>query len=322
MLYVEMLICGFALDLVLADPPSWPHPVKLIGKLIALFTWIFNRDSIPSWLKQIFGAFIWIVTVGLSFGSVLLVMWLFTLISNNTQVVLLFQFIFGSYISYTCLSVKGLADAAKSIVDCLRADDLTAARNQVGMIVGRDTETLSKEEVCKATIETVAENTCDGVIAPMIYLAIGGPALGIAYKAVNTLDSMIGYKDKKYADIGKVSALLDDVFNYVPARVTWLVLLLAVRVLGYDFKDALAVGRKDRENHSSPNSGFSESVVAGALNLTLGGPHTYFGKPVSKPFIGNGSQVAGYQEILKTNRILYVSALESVLIISIISIII
>jgi len=322
MLYVEMLLCGFALDLILADPPSWPHPVKLIGKLIAFLTWLFNRDSIPSWLKQILGAFIWIITVGLSFGSVLIIMWVITLFSDNTQVVSIIQFIFGSYISYTCLSVKGLADAAKSIVDCLKADDLTAARKQVGMIVGRDTETLTKEEVCKATIETVAENTCDGVIAPMIYLAIGGPALGILYKAVNTLDSMIGYKDKKYADIGKVSALLDDVFNYIPARVTWLVLLLAVKVLGYDFKDAFEVGRKDRENHSSPNSGFSESVVAGALDLTLGGPHTYFGKPVPKPFIGNGSQTASYQEILKTNRILYVSALASLLIISIISIIV
>lgn len=300
---ISMMVIGFVLDLLLGDPPSWPHPVKLIGHAIARLTRLFNRPRYSATTKRWFGLLMWVLIVG---GTWLIVTGLIWLVRD----VFWLKLVLGSYLCYTCLSIKGLAVESRKIVASLKVDDLESARYQVGMIVGRDTATLSGEEVCKATIETVAENTSDGVIAPLLFLMIGGPALGLAYKAVNTLDSMVGYQNEKYRDIGRVPARLDDLFNYIPARLTWLLLVTATGLLRYNVSEAIAVGLRDREHHKSPNSGFSESVVAGALNLRLGGPHYYFGELVTKPYIGNVDAVtADTVAINRTLRLLYIASI-------------
>ncbi|KRN96182.1 adenosylcobinamide-phosphate synthase [Furfurilactobacillus siliginis] len=217
--------------------------------------------------------------------------------------------IIGSYFCYSCLSIKGLAHEGLKIARSLRENNLGQARKQVGMIVGRDTQQLDAEGVMDATVETIAENTSDGVIAPLIFMAIAGPVGGLMYKAVNTLDSMVGYKDDRFKDIGFVSAKLDDVFNWIPARFTWLLLVIASFLLRFHVREAITIGRRDREKHLSPNSGFSESVVAGALNIRLGGPHMYFGKLVEKPFIGsNNARTTEIADIQRTVWMLYVAA--------------
>lgn len=299
---ISMIVIGFVLDLLLGDPPSWPHPIKVIGHAIGGLTKLFNRPKYAATTRQWLGLLMWVIIVG---GTWLIVAGLMWLVRN----VLWLKLVLGSYLCYTCLSIKGLAVESRKIMASLKADDLEKARYQVGMIVGRDTAALSGEDVCKATIETVAENTSDGVIAPLLFLIIGGPALGLAYKAVNTLDSMVGYQNEKYRDIGRVPARLDDVFNYIPARLTWLFLVIASALLRYDVHKAVSVGLRDREHHKSPNSGFSESVVAGALNLRLGGPHYYFGELVPKPYIGNADAgPADAHAINQTLRLLYTAS--------------
>ena len=217
--------------------------------------------------------------------------------------------IVGTYLSYTCISARQLAIEAEKIMKSLKQNNLKKARQQVGMIVGRDTNQLSAEEVTKATIETVAENTSDGVIAPLFFLVIGGPVLGIMYKAINTLDSMIGYQNEKFRAFGEVSARIDDIANYVPARITWLLLIISSWLLRDDTREAIAVGERDCEKHLSPNSAFSEAVVAGALHLQLGGPHYYFGELVKKPYIGNDHLViAANWHLKRTITMLYLTS--------------
>lgn len=302
MLLVEMIIGGFVLDLLLGDPPTWPHPVKVIGRAIAKLTQAWNQAKFSDRQRSWLGGLLWLIIVG---GTGIVAAGIFWLIRVNYWATL----IVGTYFCYTCLSVRGLAFESHKIMRSLQRGDLALARKQVGMIVGRDTEQLSAEEVCRATIETVAENTSDGVIAPLLYLVIGGPILGLMYKAVNTLDSMVGYRNEKYRAFGCFSARADDVINYIPARLTWLLLMGSSMLLRDDYRTAFIVGRRDRQQHRSPNSGFSESVVAGALDLRLGGPHTYFGELVVKPYIGQTSaKPATTVDIARTLRLLYVAA--------------
>lgn len=189
-------------------------------------------------------------------------------------------------------------------------DDLTEARKAVSMIVGRDTESLSREGVIRAVVETVAENTSDGVVAPMFYTAIGGSALGWMYKAANTLDSMIGYKNEKYLHFGRFAARLDDALNFIPARISAVLMIAAAFLLGMDSKNAWRIFRRDRLCHASPNSAQTESACAGALNIRLAGAAYYFGKSVHKPTIGDDTRAVCGEDILRANRL---SALTSVL---------
>ena len=209
-----MVALAFILDLLLGDPHSWPHPVKIIGRLIAWLTKKFNRSSYSARKKKWLGALTWLITVG---GSGLVTYIVMRLVAVNYYLYM----VIGTYISYTCISARQLAIEAEKIMKSLQQNNLKKARHQVGMIVGRDTDKLSAEEVTKATIETVAENTSDGVIAPLLFLVVGGPVLGIMYKAINTLDSMIGYRNERYKAFGEVSAKIDDIANYLPARITW-----------------------------------------------------------------------------------------------------
>lgn len=299
---VIMVALAFGLDLLLGDPHSWPHPIKAIGHLIAWLTKKFNQPAFSTSRRKQLGVLTWLITVG---GAGLIIAGIIWLAAINDYLYMAV----GTYLCYTCLSARQLAIEAEKIMKSLQNNDLQKARHQVGMIVGRDTDSLSAEEVTKAAIETVAENTSDGVIAPLFYLVIGGPILGMMYKAINTLDSMIGYRNEKYRAFGEFSAKVDDIANYLPARITWLLLIISSWLLHDDTKEAIAVGERDCEKHLSPNSAFSEAVVAGALHLQLGGPHYYFGQLVRKPYIGNDHLViAANWHLRRTITMLYMSS--------------
>jgi len=212
--------------------------------------------------------------------------------------------------TYQVLAAKSLRVESMKVYDCLKAGDLEQARTAVSMIVGRDTKRLDEEGVAKAAIETVAENTSDGVIAPMVYLAIGGPVLGFLYKAVNTMDSMVGYKNDRYLYFGRAAAKLDDMANYVPARLSALLMIVVASLSGKEFsgKQAFRVWKRDGRNHASPNSAQTESACAGALGIRLAGDAWYFGKLVKKPYIGDSLRKAGWEDIKRANRLMYGTA--------------
>lgn len=305
-----MVVAGFLLDLLLGDPHSWPHPVKVIGRLIHYLTNKFNQPAYFSRQKRWLGFMTWIITVVL---SGIIIYFILYLCRFNQLLYLLV----GTYFSYTCISTQQLAIEARKIIKLLQTNDLTLARQQLAMIVGRDTKNLNREEILKATIETVAENTSDGVIAPLCYLMLGGPTLGIIYKSINTLDSMIGYNNEKYRDFGRFAAKCDDLVNYVPARITWLLLIISGWILQGDVHEAWLVGKRDCKKHLSPNSAFPEAVVAGMLHLQLGGPHYYFGKLVNKPYIGDDFQVTvDINHLKEAITMLYVTAIIALIILA------
>ena len=208
------------------------------------------------------------------------------------------------------LAVKSLRDETMKVYDALESGDLAASRRAVSMIVGRDTDRLDDAAVTRAAVETVAENTSDGVIAPMLYTALGGPILGFAYKAVNTMDSMVGYKNERYLNFGRTAAKLDDVVNYIPARISAALMIAAAYGPGKQFsgKDALRIFKRDRYNHASPNSAQTEAACAGALHLRLAGDASYFGKIVKMPFIGEDLRPVEAEDIVRVNVLLYRSA--------------
>ena len=220
-------------------------------------------------------------------------------------------FIIESVITYQCLAAKSLYVESMKVYKALNQEGLAAGRKAVSMIVGRDTESLDEKGVIKAAVETVAENTSDGVIAPLIYLAIGGPVLGIAYKAINTMDSMVGYKNDKYMDFGRAAAKLDDVVNFIPARLSAVLMIFSCLFLGkdYSFVNAFKIFRRDRFKHASPNSAQTESVCAGALGLQLAGPASYFGKVVDKKYIGDPIRSIELKDIKRANILMLATAI-------------
>lgn len=299
---------GFLLDLILGDPYWLPHPIRLIGMLIAslekrIRRWgkeTIKKDKTEFW--QGAGLVLLVtVSVGLvSLGILLFSYRLHPYVGVTVETVL----------TYQILAVKGMKAESMKVYRCLKEGDLEKARAAVSMIVGRDTERLDEEGVAKAAIETIAENTCDGVIAPMLYLAAGGPVLGFFYKAVNTMDSMIGYRNETYLYFGRTAARLDDVLNFIPARISAVLMIIASFVAGKPFspKNALKIYKRDRHNHASPNSAQTEAVCAGALGIRLAGDASYFGRTVKKPYIGEAKREVEYEDIRRANHILYLTA--------------
>lgn len=296
---VIALIIVFMLDVIIGDPYHWPHPVKLIGNFISFTLSLLGKIPLSKYIK---GLVLWLVIVIVTLA---LVGFLLELTKNLSPILFWLLWI---YLAYTTLATRSLSVEAMKVYRVLLTDDIQTARQQVAMIVGRDTSELTREEICKATIETVAENTSDGVIGPLFYLLMGGPVLAMAYKAVNTLDSMVGYKTKKYRQIGFVSAKMDDLLNLIPARLTWFYLLVASHILQLDVKKAIHIGVRDCYQHASPNSGFPESVVAGALGIQLGGSHVYHGELIEKPTIGDKDKEVEPAHILTTIYLLYISS--------------
>lgn len=312
MLNISLSVAAYLMDLVIGDPYHWPHPVKIMGHYINWFLTKSDYQHKNNAEQRKLGAKLVISLIVLCLGGLWLLMTLLSMISPYLSWVL------SLYIMYTCFSVKGLADEAQKVLHALKSQGLEAGRRQVAMIVGRDTSLLTEEEITKAVIETVAENTSDGFIAPLCYILLFGPYGGIAYKVINTLDSMIGYKQHPYTHIGFYAAKLDDIFNWIPARMTWLFLWLAAYILKFDWKQAWHIGLRDRLNHSSPNSGFPEAVAAGALGIQLGGTHEYHKKVVVKPTIGDARRPAVRDDIESIIQLLYSSSLIGITVLSVI----
>lgn len=288
---------AFVIDLIVGDPYFLPHPIVLIGKFISFMEKCLRKvASTPKALKRA-GVVLLITTVIFSASMVLIPLFLLKQIGEPFYIAAYI------YFSYAILSTKCLKDEAVKVRNALEKS-LADGRKQVGYIVGRDTRELSKDEVIKATIETVAENTTDGIIAPLLFLLVGGPALAMAYKGVNTLDSMVGYKNEKYIDFGCASAITDDILNFIPARISGFIMAAASMIVQFDFKKSLEILLRDHDKHSSPNSAWTEAAAAGALNIQLGGAHTYFGKEVYKPTIGDQTRNVVVEDINHMNKLM------------------
>jgi len=286
------LAAGFALDLLIGDPEGFPHPVRLIGKFISFME---RRLRARGGNLRASAVVLTACTMGLTMALTALALWL---LSRWGRWPLLIGM---ALIDWMGLSMRSLADEARGVERTLN-EGLEAGRARVARIVGRDTAALSEGEILSATVETVAENTTDGVVSPMVYALLGGPILMMGFKAASTLDSMVGYLDPKYRDIGWASARLDDALNYVPARLCALMLCAAAALTGLDAKNALRIVKRDHKNHKSPNCAWSEAAAAGALHIRLGGTHLYFGKPVEKPAIGDGDRPPERRDIERTVR--------------------
>ena len=306
---------GYVVDLIVGDPYSFPHPVRFIGNLIK-----FTEKKLRNIFKsdkglKIAGFILWIVTVGITY----LVTYLIVKVFSFNPILLLAV---NSFIIYTTLATKCLKDEAVKIYKVLKTGDIEKSRVQLSYIVGRDTINLNKQEIIRATVETVAENTVDGIIAPMFYAFIGGAPLAMAYKAINTLDSTVGYKNEKYKELGFASAKIDDIANYIPARISVILMTIGSLILGYDYKQCAKISIRDRKNHKSPNCAYSEGAVAGALGIQLGGTNIYFGKAVYKPTIGDKHREIEQDDIVKTNKIMYATSITSIIVFTLVYIIV
>lgn len=306
--HMVAFVCGFVLDLVFGDPHALPHPIRLIGTLIAGLEKKLLKLQMRDEKKEFYKGILLVALVLLCTGSVIafiliVAYWLHPAAGIVVE----------SVITYQILATKCLKDESMKVYQSLNEQGLEAGRVAVSMIVGRDTNVLDETGVVKAAVETVAENTSDGVIAPMLYTALGGPVLGFVYKAVNTMDSMVGYKNDKYLYFGRAAAKLDDVVNFIPARISAYLMITAAYIGGkaFDGKRAYHIYKRDRRNHASPNSAQTESVCAGALGIQLAGDASYFGKVVKKPYIGDTHRAVEREDIVRVNRLMYVTAVIS-----------
>ena len=301
---------GYFLDLIFGDPQTKYHPICIIGSLISKIEKIilsfdfFNTSDEREKNKKLFfgGVFLAIIVIFISFAVPFAILYLLGRISIWLKVAI------EGVMCYFILAQKSLKQQSMAVYNELENDDIISARTKLSYIVGRDTKDLDAEQIAKAAVETVAENTADGVIAPMLYIFLGGAPLGFLYKAVNTLDSMVGYKNEKYLYLGRASARLDDVFGFIPARISAILIILSSILLDLDYQNAWTIFIRDRKNHPSPNSAQSESACAGALGIMLGGGSYYGGVLVEKKTIGDSINEITSYDIVLANKLLYVSS--------------
>ena len=303
------VILGFILDLIVGDPHWLYHPIRLVGHLISglekLLRSIFPKTEQG---ELIAGGFLLVLTAGITTA----VTWGLLLTAGLVHPCL--RFALEVIMCYWVLATKSLKTETMKVYDALKEGDLKKARFAVSMVVGRDTEVLDDIGVTKAAVETVAENASDGVIAPLLFLMIGGAPLGFFYKAVNTMDSMVGYKNDKYLYFGRAAAKFDDVLNYIPARLSGMLMCGAAAFCGMDSKNAWRIYWRDRYNHSSPNSAHTEATAAGAMHIQLAGNAYYFGKLYEKPTLGDPDRPVEYEDIPRVNRLLYATAILSLVV--------
>jgi len=297
-------VVAFLIDALIGDPRSRFHPVVLIGILILVLEKFLRHDS-DGYIKKIckgglLVAVVLLVTYGIGFAIV----YGANLLESFTATICI-QAVALSFM----ITPRSLSEAGREIYNYLDAENLTMARYKVGWIVGRDTDYLNESEIVRATVETVSENTIDGIISPLFYFAVGGLPLAIAYRAVNTMDSMLGYKNEKYLYFGRVAARLDDVANFIPARITAILFLISALILNLDFKNAFAMMKRDANKHPSPNGGWAEATVAGALNVQLGGINSYFGVPHFRAYMGDANELLQPQHILSAIRMMYTATI-------------
>jgi cobalamin biosynthesis protein CobD len=312
-----ILIVAFILDCIIGDPQNPFHPIRIIGNGIYLGIKSYKKAKIKSSAVQfILGMLLTLIIIGLSYTVTRFITWGFYHL--NFWLGLAAE----AVLCYFLIAPKALKDESMKVCRALNAGDIEGARKWLSYIVGRDTETLAEPEIVKAAVETVAENLSDGVIAPLIFICIGGAPLGMAYKAVNTLDSMLGYRNEDFEYFGKFAARIDDVVNFIPARISAVLMILGSFFIGADVKGAGRIYKRDRYNHKSPNSAQTESVCAGALGLCLGGDSYYHGVLVSKPTIGDEIHKPEPKHIAASNRLMYAAAIIAVVLLAGVSMII
>ena len=300
---------GFLLDLLIGDPHWLYHPIRLVGRLI---------ESLETLLRRIFpktqggeflaGVFLLVLTAGITFGAASGLLYLAGCVHPYLR------FFLETVMCYQLLATKALKDETMKVYQALKAGDLEGARYAVSMVVGRDTAVLDETGVTKAAVETVAENTSDGIVAPLLFMVIGGAPLGYFYKAVNTMDSMVGYRNERYLYFGRAAARFDDVLNYLPARLSAFLMIGASALSGMDARHAFRIYQRDHAHHASPNSAHTEAVTAGALHIELAGNAYYFGKLYEKPTIGDADRPVEYEDIRRANQLLYGTAVLALVI--------
>ncbi|PID75791.1 MAG: cobalamin biosynthesis protein CobD [Deltaproteobacteria bacterium] len=311
--YCLLIVLALCLDFLLGDPRWYPHPVRGIGWLIEKTERVFRR-FVANELAAGFGL---VVTV-----LILVAFFVYLPLLFAQRFSPFLEWAFAVALIYSALSTKDLLVHSTTVFEALEnCVDITLCRRKVAMMVGRDTSQLSREQVCRACVESVAENMVDGSTAPLFYALLGGgaasflslsPIAGSAvaifvYKAINTMDSMLGYKNQKYLYLGRVAARLDDVVNYIPARLSAVCLVVSAALLGLDWRRALRIYLRDNDNHSSPNAGHPEAAVSGALGVQLGGPSVYFGKVIEKPLIGDSLCQLEARHIRQANKLVVVA---------------
>lgn len=289
---------AYVVDRLIGDPRSLPHPVIWMGKWIKAIEQMI-RLRIPESRFKSAGLLLPLFVVGASFGLTWVIIELCGMLSPWLAIAA------QVWLISTTIASKGLKDAGMEVYHHLKQEDMSSARHSLGMIVGRDTAQLEQPEVVRGTVETVAENIVDAIISPLLFALIGGAPLAMAYRAVNTLDSMVGYKNEKYKDLGWASARLDDIANYVPARLTAILLIVAAWMLGLNAKAAARTIQRDASSHPSPNSGYPESAVAGALGIRLGGENVYHGIASFRAYMGDNSREMEAEDIPRTVRLMF-----------------
>lgn len=302
------VLCGFCLDFLIGDPQGIWHPIMAIGKLISACE---NRirKLLPKtpWGEGIGGVLLWLCVTIISFLALFLILYVAKAIN------IWLYFAMETLFCYQIFAAKSLERESMRVFYALEQENIPEARKYLSWIVGRDTDKLDAQQIACAAVETVAENTSDGVTAPMLFMLIGGAPLGFLYKAVNTLDSMVGYKNEKYLYFGRFSAKMDDLFNLIPARITGLVMIPASFILRMNTQNAARIFFRDRKNHKSPNSAQTEAACAGALGIQLGGDAYYFGELVRKPTIGDPRRPIETEDIKRANRLMYLTAVLSLI---------
>ena len=300
---------GFLLDLLLGDPHWLYHPIRLVGHLITGLETVLRRIFPGTESGELAaGGCLLVLTAGITSASAWGLLFLAGLVHPYVR------FALETVMCYQLLATKSLRDETMKVYTALRAGDVEGARRAVSMVVGRDTAVLDDIGITKAAVETVAENTSDGIIAPLLFMVIGGAPLGYFYKAVNTMDSMVGYKTERYLYFGRAAAKFDDVVNWFPARLSAVLMVCAGGLLGMDAGNAWRIYVRDRYNHSSPNSAHTEAVTAGALHIQLAGNAYYFGKLYEKPTLGEADRPVEYEDIRRAGRLLYGTAVLALLI--------
>jgi adenosylcobinamide-phosphate synthase len=296
------LISAYVLDLFLGDPQWFPHPVRLIGRLIIWLEDSFRRlgDS-PRWLKAS-GVFMVFIVCGSTFSVT------YFLIQRAGNFFWAAGLACSIFFAYATVATRDLHVQTRRVLQALEAEDSARARNELSFLVGRDTAHLDKPEILRALVETIAENISDAVIAPLFFLGLGGPPAAMTYKAINTLDSMVGYKNERYRHIGWASARLDDAANFIPARLSGFIIILSAFLLRRPWRDALGILWRDRKNHESPNSAWPEAAMAGTLGVRLGGLNYYFGERSQKPFLGDRKKPLDLMDVREAWKILYLSS--------------
>ena len=304
---------AYVLDLIFGDPQNIIHPVQIIGKMVNIGEKSLLGKKYKSDRKYKFfaGMILNITVISLTYG----ITYLIRRTSENSIIFTVAEI----YLMYTIFSINSLAREGNRVYNILKEGNIERARKDLSYLVSRDTGTMDEKMIIRSTMETISENTVDGIVAPMLYMFLGGLPLSMTYKAINTFDSMVGYKNEKYMDFGKFSAKLDDVANFIPARITGILIVIASMILGYDYKNSLKIFIRDRKNHSSPNSGHAEAGVAGALGVQFGGRVSYFGKEVDKPVIGDKIKDFELEDIKKNIKIMYVASFLSLIVFSVIS---